>query len=111
MKNNKIDKETKIYKPKKWSFRKNKARENHPSLVIGENGNNYANLGLTHSPKRGHHKNTELSKNPNTKDKKTSYIRDDLKYDKKENLKVILKDYKLSSKDVDKILKIINKKR
>ena len=49
----------------KWHFRKNSKRKlgkknggSHPSLVIGEtdDGSSYLNIGLTKSPKRGHHK-------------------------------------------------------
>ena len=104
-------KKTRWYKPKDWEFRDNTKRKQdnkgkHPSLVVGENEDTYANLGLTHSAKRGHHKNIELSKNPNPKDKKKSYVRDDLQYDEKKHLKNVLKDYKkLTDKDIEKISK------
>jgi len=115
----KVDvKKTKWYSPKDWHFRDNTKRKEgknkgkHPSLVVGENKNTYANLGLTHSQKRGHHKNIELEKNPNPKDKKKSFVRNDLQYDDKKYLKTVFKDYKkLSDKDIEKISKIINKKR
>lgn len=110
-------KETVWYNSKDWEFRENIKRkqnnkESHPSLVVGENQNTYANLGLTHSAKRGHHKNTRLSKNPNPKDKKVSYVRDDLQFDDKKFLKRVLNDFKkLPKEDIEKINKIINKKR
>ncbi len=115
---NEIDKtQTKWFEPKNWSFRDNTKRKQankgkHPSLVVGENKNTFANLGLTHSEKRGRHKNIKLSHNPNPKDSRTSYVRDDLQYDDKNHLKKVLKDYnKLTQEDIDKIYKIINKKR
>ena len=101
-----------------WHFRENKVRKKgksknggHPSLVVGEEGNNYANLGLTSNPKRGHHKNIELSKNPNPNSKEKSYIRNDLELHDKKHLRNVLKDYRLSNKDINKIMRIINKKR
>ncbi len=111
-----IDKaKTKWFAPKQWEFRKNTARKeknkSHPSLVVGENKNTFANLGLTHAKMRGHHKNIQLSSNPNPNDKKISYIRDDMQYDDKQNLKEVLKDYKsLSKTDVNKVQKLIKKK-
>ena len=108
----------KIYKPKDWTFRNNLKRKNasnkggkHPSIVVGEENNKFANLGLTHAEKRGHHKNIMLSRNPNPQDKKPSYVRDDLKLDDMKYLKEVLNYKKLPQKDIDKIMKIINKKR
>ncbi len=108
----------KIYKTKDWSFRNNIKRKEygkkngkHPSIVIGEKDNMFANLGLTHSDRRGHHKNILLSRNPNKKDKKPSYVRDDLRFDDMKYLHEVLNYRKLPKKDIDKIMKIINKKR
>lgn len=107
----------KWYEPKNWTFRNNQKRRNknqkngkHPSLVVGENATQFANFGLTHSSKRGHHKNIKLSENPNKKDNKPSYVRDDLQLDDKKYLKEILNYKKLSKQDIDKIIRIINKK-
>ena len=104
-----------IYKSKNWTFRKNDRRKSkfgssHPALVV-EDKNKFANIGLTHSAKRGHHKNIELSKNPNVKDSKKAYLRDDLQFDDKQKLNEILSNYKLSKKDIKKVYEIINKKR
>ena len=106
----------KVYSPNKWKFRKNRKRKNkdtpyHPSIIVGEKDNKYANIGLTHNAKRGHHKNIPLHENPNKKDKRKSYLRTDLRFDDKEYLKEKLYGYKLSTKDIDKIYSIINKKR
>ena len=101
----------------KWHFRNNSKRAHgstnkgkHPSLVIAEtdDGQSYINLGLTHSKKRGHHKNVPIH-NPQ-KWEEISYIRDDIRIDSKEYLSEILKDYKLCPEDIDAIWEIINKK-
>ena len=73
-----------------WHFRKNKHRKSggkkiggHPSLVFGESddGSKFYNLELTHSKKRGHHKNIKIH---NPKDwSESSYIRDDIQLDQK----------------------------
>ena len=106
----------KVYNPNNWSFRNNTRRKGsksgmHPSIVVGEKGNKFANFGMTHSSKRGHHKNLLLSRNPNRYDKKPSYVRDDLRYDDMDYLKEILNYRKLPKKDINAIMKIINKKR
>lgn len=116
----KINKEkTNWLEPTDWSYRNNKARKKgasdnglHPTIAVGENGNKIANIGITHQAKRGHHKNIALNSNPNPKDQRTAYIRDDLQYDDKKFLKELLSGYKkLPSKDQEAVLKIINKKR
>lgn len=101
----------------KWHFRNNKKRKiakknsgSHPSLVVGEtdDGTAYVNIGLTKSPKRGHHKNIKIHNPQNWNEE--SYLRDDIRIDSKEYLSEILKDYKLCPKDINKIWSIINKK-
>ena len=104
-------------KKTKWHFRNNLKRKEgssnkgkHPSLIIGEtnDGKSYVNIGLTKSPKRGHHKNIEIH---NPQDwKKKSYLRDDIRIDLKIYLSDILKDYNLCPEDIEKIWEIINKK-
>lgn len=105
-----------IYKSKDWHFRNNSNRKKsnknkgkHPSLIVGSSGDGkkYVNMGLTHSEKRGHHKNISISDPTNWN--KTSYIRDDVRQDDINKLKVVLKDYKLNPKDENKILKILEK--
>ena len=101
----------------KWHFRNNSKRKKgnsnkgkHPALVVGESddGTGYLNIGLTNSPKRGHHKNIKIH-NPQNWDE-NSYLRDDIRIDSKEYLSEVLKDYKLCPDDINKIWEIINKK-
>ena len=101
----------------KWHFRKNLKRKagnknkgSHPALVVGVTDDNksYLNIGLTNSPKRGHHKNIEIHNPQNWSEK--SYLRDDIKVDSKEYLSEILKDFKLCPDDINKIWEIIKKK-
>ena len=104
----------KWYPPEDWSFRKNKKRKaakgsSHPALIVGKKGNQIANVGMTHSPTRGHHKNIELSKNPNPHDKNKSYLRDDLQMDSEKYLKEILHNLQLSPRDYEKVYHIIEK--
>lgn len=72
-----------ILKPKDWSLRKNHKRTNrdakfHPAIVVGEEGNKFVNIGVTHKEKRGHHKNIPLSHNPEQGKTKQAYLRDDI---------------------------------
>ena len=101
----------------KWHFRKNKKRKcgtknkgSHPALIIGEtdDGTAYVNIGLTNSPKRGHHKNIKIHNPQNWKEE--SFLRDDIRIDSKEYLSEILKNYKVCPEDIDKIWEIIKKK-
>lgn len=108
----------KIYEHKKWSFRNNtkrhKAKSNgkHPALVVGEENDKYINFGLTHSEFRGHHKNIELSKNPNKFDRRKAYLRDDVKLDNKSDLREILPHLSnLSKRDAQKVIEILRKKK
>ena len=100
-----------------WHFRNNRRRKKgiknkgmHPSLIVGEttDGKSFINIGLTKSPKRGHHKNIAIHNPQNWNE--ISYLRDDIRIDSKEYLSEILKDYKLCPDDIDKIWEIINKK-
>ena len=104
----------KWFNSKQWHFRNNEKRKTkkkgmHPALVVGESNGMFANLGLTHSDKRGHHKNILLSKNPKRGDLKPSYLRNDLQLHSKEHMKQKLPGFKLSSKDIPKVQAIINK--
>ncbi|MBO5328602.1 MAG: hypothetical protein J6B04_05475 [Clostridia bacterium] len=66
-------------------------------------------MGLTESAKRGHHKNIELSKNPEKGKTDLAYIRDELRYDNKKNFSSPLPNYKLSDKDTAKIQAAVEK--
>ena len=107
------------YDPEEWTFRENARRKkaneksgSHPALAVGRQGRKIANLGLTTERKRGHHTNIELSRNPNPKDNRKSYIRDDLQFDDKKYLTIILTNFRqLPPKDQKLVMEIINKKR
>lgn len=100
-----------------WHFRRNKKRKigdsnkgAHPALVVGESedGKSFINIGLSNSPKRGHHKNIPIH---NPQDcSKTSYMRNDIRLDSKEFLSVVLQDYQLCPEDINKIWEIIKKR-
>ena len=101
----------------KWHFRNNKKRKKgksnkgmHPCLIIGESddGKAFINIGLTKSPKRGHHKNIKIHNPVNWT--QFSYLRDDIQSDLKEYLTDVLFNFKLNPEDIDSILEIINKK-
>ena len=102
---------------RKWKIKKNYSRKNeksnskknnyHPSIVVGEKGSEYANIGITSSKKRGHHKNEELHNRQ--KNGKPSYIRDDIQFTNKKNIKEDVKNMKLHESDLPKIRSIIEK--
>lgn len=98
----------------KWHFRNNRKRNNtknngkHPSLIFGKTNDNkkYYNIGLTHSKKRGHHFNIEISDPSNWNEK--SYLRNDVRIDDIEQFEKILTNYRVNPKDRNKVLQIIN---
>ena len=99
-----------------FTFRKYKKVEGgkvkkgkHPKLIVDENKSEFGFMGLTESPKRGHHKNIELSKNPEKGNTKPAFLRKELRYDSKENFYEILKDYNLTEKDKQAVLKFLDK--
>ena len=82
-------------------------RAKHPKLIVEEDNKNFGFMGLTESPKRGKHKNILLGKNPKKGDKRSAYLRNELRYDSKNKFEEILKDYNLSEKDLIKIIKFL----
>ena len=99
-----------------FSFRRYKKVEGgkikkakHPKLIVDENVNEYGFMGLTESAKRGHHKNIPLIKNPQKGKIEQSYLRDELRYDNKDNFTEILKNYNLSYEDKLNIIKYLEK--
>ena len=68
---------SKSKRPFKKHFRVNRSKEAsaHPTYVIRKKGDNYDYIGLAHSPVTDNKKNIKLSKNPNPKDNRVSYIR------------------------------------
>ena len=84
----------------------------HPHIITKEEGKITHSIGLTSSPKRGHHKNIKLSKNPNPNSEKDSYLHDYLTEDYSKNYRQNKKyeNWSISKEDEEKI-KIISKKK
>ena len=61
----------------KKHFRVNHSKESssHPSYILRRVGDSFDSIGLTHSPITDGKRNIRLSKNPNPKDNRPSYIR------------------------------------
>lgn len=101
-----------------FTFRKYKKVEGgktkkgkHPKLIVDENKTQFGFMGLTESSKRGHHKNIELSKNPEKGNQSPAFIRKELRYDSKDNFNEILKNYNLTEKDKQIILNYLEKSK
>ena len=86
-------------------------RAKHPKLIVDEKHDDYGFMGLTESAKRGHHRNIELSKNPEKGKTGKSYIRDELRYDKKDNFGEVLSNYKLTKEDKQVIIRYLEKRK
>lgn len=113
-------KQAKRNKPKSslFKFRRYKKEEGgkvkrakHPKLIVDEKKDNYDFMGLTESPKRGHHKNIELKKNPQKHKTNKAYLRDEVRYDDKNNFGEILENYKLSDEDKKAVIAYIEKRK
>lgn len=86
---------------------KKKAR--HPKLIVSQKGEEYGFMGLTESPKRGHHSNIELEKNPQKGNSDKAYLRKEIRYAARSNFGEILNDYNLSERDKKKVIAYIKK--
>ncbi len=103
-------------KPVKWHFRFNKARKGrkkkspHPSLIFGktDDGKKFINAGITHSPRRGHHKNVEIHDPADWS--KTSYLRDDVSAHNISNFGPVEKGMRIHPDDRAKIRKAVKRK-
>lgn len=83
----------------------------HPKLIVDEKKDNYGFMGLTESPKRGHHKNIELQKNPQSGKANKAYLRDEVRYDNKQNFGKILEGYQLSDEDKRAVLSYLKRRK
>ncbi len=83
----------------------------HPKLIVDEQKENYGFMGLTESPKRGHHKNIELKNNPQKGKKGNAFLRDEVRYDDKKNFGHILEDYNLSAEDKTAVINYLKRRK
>ena len=99
-----------------FTFRRYKKEEGnkvkkskHPKLIVDETSNNFGFMGITHERKRGNHKNFPLTKNPDPLDKEPSFVRLELRYDKKKNFSEPIVNYVLDEKDLVKLIPYLEK--
>ena len=85
-------------------------KQQHPKLIVEVTEDEYGYMGLTESKKHGRTNNMPI-KNPKKGDKRKSYIRKEVRHDKKENFYEILKEYKLSKKDKKAIIKYLENRK
>ena len=83
-----------------------------PKLIVSEKDNCYNFMGLTESPKRGHHKNIILLHNPKKGDTRTVYLRDEFRTEEKDMFYPYPEpNYSLSKIDKERILDHLKKKK
>lgn len=76
----------------------------HPKLIVSEEDDNFDFLGLTESPKRGHHANFPLMENPAKGQRdKPAYLREELRTAPKSRFGEPLADYSLSDSDKPRV--------
>lgn len=107
--------------PFEMHFRRYKKKEGkpgeevrHPKLIIAEDDTTYNFMGLTESPKRGHHKNIVLLVNPKKGDKRKRqvYLRDENRKDSKDKFYPYPENgYKLSKVDKQMLVEYLEKKK
>ena len=98
----------------KKHFRVNRSKEasTNPAYVIRKRGKNYDYIGLTHSSVTDSKRNIRLSKNPNPKDNRPSYIRPFFrsgpirKFSKKR-----IRGWKFAKRDKNKIKRVSRTKK
>ena len=94
----------------KRSFRKNK-RINHPTYLLGRNGNKLDYVGITHSDTTDGEYNLPLDKNPNPRDKKRAFLRPKIETDEPKNFGRRYEDWKFSEKDKKTVQKLYDKSK
>lgn len=93
----------------KWDVFFNKKRK-HPSITYGIKGDDWINYDITHKRDKNHR--YEMVKNPNTKDKRKSFLSRKANFDDKQHIGKKYKTYKVSNEDKKNISKFYkNKKR
>lgn len=105
----KTDKDLFIFRRYKKAEGKQSNKAKHPKLIVDKSDTEFGFMGLTSSPKRGYHSNIKLEKNPKKSDLRDSYIRKEIRYDKKNKFGQILDRYSLSEKDKKFIMDYVNK--
>lgn len=92
-------KETRKYNPlDEIRFNYSPSSAGHPDIVFGYKNGKYKSLGLTHTPKKKH-KSTILSKNPNPKDVRASYLQHKVKTTQERYMSEPLPDWKMDRED------------
>lgn len=108
----KTDEKSSLFKFRRYKKKEGgKKASRHPKLVVDETQTNYGFMGLTKDSKRGHHNNLELKQNPQKGNKNKAYLRDELRYDDKDNFGEILQNYNLSSEDKKAIIELLKKRK
>lgn len=111
-------KQTRKYIPRnEFRFNFDRSSMGHPDYIFGEKDGKYQSFGLTHTPKQ-EYKHSLLTKNPNAKDVRDSYVQHRVKNTKKhffskplENWHFDLNDLPLIRHLKKKYKKSKNKKR
>ena len=106
-----VNDENKTFVFRRYKEAEGKKRVRHPKLIVETTEKTNKFMGLTSSPKKGHHSNIPLEKNPQKGKKGKAYIRKEIREKTKDNFDEILKDYKLSKKDKQKIIDYLEKNK
>jgi len=84
-------------------------KQKHPKLIMDKEDDKYVYMGLTESPKRGHHSNIPLKNNPRKGDSRPAYVRKEVLIRSINDFDEILKNYSLSYEDRLNIIKEFEK--
>ena len=79
-------------------------KQKHPKLILEKENDTYHYMGMTESPKRGRHKNIELTRNPKRGDSRRAYIRKEYLIRPTKDFYGVRDDYFLSEADKTRIL-------
>lgn len=85
-------------------------RSRHHHAIINEDSETKISVGITHSPKRGKHKNIPLEVNPDSSDPRKSYIQDYPTKDRLELYENSRKAMKIDESDYTKLERVGKKK-
>lgn len=88
-----------------------KRKERHPQIIVDASRICFKSMSLTHFKKSGKRNNIVLVKNPNQNDKKKAYISKRVIEDFKFLYSKAFKNYVLSSKDIEELIKFLESKK
>ena len=93
-----------------YTIRKRK-KSKHPQVIVEASRTKFKSMTLTHSKGKRRTKNIRLIKNPNSLDRRDSYVSKRVIEDFKFNFSKAFNNYQLSNEDIDRLIAYLESKK